>query len=192
MSNIESHLFVSSMVSTTTLSENTIFHGVACNTSCVCLSDPFSVTEAIDPRLCNTSCSTSEIVNDCGGPGTYSNDSHLQKFVSNATMNWTEAVQYCTERNATLVYSPIQTTQRDQGKGYWTRKQRRSSLWIHVIGCFNETQIDPSQSVNKTLTSTSVVTCQQECSFEHYTFFGLQKTKEKQHKRFIYFLFSGS
>eukprot|EP00105_Crassostrea_gigas_P034946 XP_019919094.1 PREDICTED: uncharacterized protein LOC109617436 [Crassostrea gigas] len=105
-----------------------------------------------------------------------SNDSHLQKFVSNATMNWTEAVQYCTERNATLVYSPIQTTQRDQGKGYWTRKQRRSSLWIHVIGCFNETQIDPSQSVNKTLTSTSVVTCQQECSFEHYTFFGLQNT----------------
>lgn len=39
-------------------------------------------------------------------------------------------------------------------------------------GCFNKTQIDPS--VKKTLTSTSVVKCQQECSMAHYTFFGLQ------------------
>lgn len=41
-------------------------------------------------------------------------------------------------------------------------------------GCFNETQIDPSQTVNNTLTSPSVVTCQQECSTAHYTFFGLK------------------
>ncbi|XP_052684725.1 uncharacterized protein LOC128164772 [Crassostrea angulata] len=89
-------------------------------------------------------------------------------------MNWTEAVQYCTERNATLVSSPTQATQTGHGMGYWTRKHRRLSPWIHVIGCFNETWID--QSVNKTLTSTSVVMCQQKCSIEHFTFFGLQNT----------------
>ncbi|XP_065921951.1 uncharacterized protein [Magallana gigas] len=105
-----------------------------------------------------------------------SNDLHQEMFVSNTTMNWTAAAQYCMKRNSTLVSSPIQTTQTDQGKGYWTRKQRRLSPWIHVIGCFKETQIDLSQTVKKTLTSPSVVTCQQTCSMAYYFFFGLQNT----------------
>ncbi|XP_034312968.2 uncharacterized protein [Magallana gigas] len=88
-------------------------------------------------------------------------------------MNWTEAVQYCKAMNSILVSSPTQT---DHEWNHWTRKQWRMSPWIHVIGCFNETQID--QSVNTTLTSTSVVTCQSQkkCSTAHYTFFGLQNT----------------
>nr|XP_034312939.1 uncharacterized protein LOC105318806 [Crassostrea gigas] len=102
-----------------------------------------------------------------------SNELYLNEFVSNKTMNWTEAVQYCRTRNSILVSSPTQT---DHEWNHWTRKQWRISPWIHVIGCFNETQIDPSQTVNNTLTSPSVVTCQQECSTAHYTFFGLKNT----------------
>eukprot|EP00105_Crassostrea_gigas_P002011 XP_011414393.2 PREDICTED: uncharacterized protein LOC105318806 [Crassostrea gigas] len=102
-----------------------------------------------------------------------SNELYLNEFVSNKTMNWTEAVQYCRTRNSILVSSPTQT---DHKWNHWTRKQWRISPWIHVIGCFNETQIDPSQTVNNTLTSPSVVTCQQECSTAHYTFFGLKNT----------------
>lgn len=59
------------------------------------------------------------------------NELYLNEFVSNKTMNWTEAVQYCRTRNSILVSSPTQT---DHEWNHWTRKQWRISPWIHVIG----------------------------------------------------------
>lgn len=59
------------------------------------------------------------------------NELYLKEFVSNKTMNWTEAVQYCKAMNSILVSSPTQT---DHEWNHWTRKQWRMSPWIHVIG----------------------------------------------------------
>ena len=52
--------------------------------------------------------------------------------VSNRTLNWTEAVEFCRGVNSTPVFTVPASA--DPYKGYWTVKQQRMSPWVHIIG----------------------------------------------------------
>ncbi|XP_056017354.1 uncharacterized protein LOC125669016 [Ostrea edulis] len=91
--------------------------------------------------------------------------------VSENKMNWHDAVGFCQVRNGTLIQHPTAELS-DNVTDYWTAKQQRMSPWIHSIGCFNETVIQPLLNSPVTCRSPSVVHCQQRCS--GFPFFGLQ------------------
>lgn len=56
-----------------------------------------------------------------------------QQHYSNHTMNWSDAVQFCSERGMVLRKSKLGLAEKQIGK-YWTRLYRRKSDLLYLYG----------------------------------------------------------
>lgn len=91
-------------------------------------------------------------------------------ITSTEQLTWTEALNFCRNRNSSL----IPGTRADFPTPHWTGYHHRLSDWIHVLGCYDDQEIrDLGVPPTHTLDRGSVGLCQERCGHRS---FALQDT----------------
>ncbi|XP_055999498.1 uncharacterized protein LOC125663540 isoform X2 [Ostrea edulis] len=84
--------------------------------------------------------------------------------------NWFEAQQLCKENNDSL---PKPNTFSSWTRQHWTSQYRRYSFWIKILGCYNDTEPDDTQTFQMDIPSAGF--CQEICATVNSSTFGIKK-----------------
>nr|XP_034315822.1 uncharacterized protein LOC109618528 [Crassostrea gigas] len=92
-----------------------------------------------------------------------------------AQTNWTNAYWQC--RTEGKILSNLQTHPLLNESYFWTGHYTRLSEWIKIIGCFEETSVNPLIKKSYDMYFPSVGRCQEVCLASNYSVFGVQLNK---------------
>nr|XP_034307796.1 uncharacterized protein LOC117683089 [Crassostrea gigas] len=97
-------------------------------------------------------------------------------FISNISKtNWTNAHMLCKKEGKMLPNLPIHTLSNESY--FWTGHYSRLSGWIKMIGCYEETAINPLTKKSYHMYFSSAGRCQEVCHSSNYFVFGVQFNK---------------